>query len=477
MKFSNFDTFSFVDVETTGTSASQDRVLEIGIIRVQNGEIVGSLNTLIDAGVYIPPEITGITGITEKDILNAPTFPDVADKVEELLKDSVFVAHNARFDHAFIKHEFRRLGLPFNPKTLDTVKLSRRMYPFLTRHNLDSIISFLNVKIEHRHRAYDDAYVLYEFLKRIHSEFPKEITDTVFKEFLKSPSLPQNISKEQINTLPETPGVYIMYGENDTLLYIGKSVDIRGRVLSHFYNDFDSQTDLKLNSTVRRVEALKTAGDMGASLLESHLIKTNLPIYNKALRKSKGILAAVEVTKKGYLSIEIMPLSEIKHEEVSKILFVSNSNKQLLERIQDSAKEFKLCLKLLGLEKGSGRCFGCQIERCNGACIGEEPAFKYNTRFIEAFYKSKVKDWPFNGPIGIKEKFEDMEEIHVINNWCLIGTVQNENDSVDEVLLKTPDFSWDNYKIINRFVKKHAKNNSIINFKTNPDDSSPKEPL
>lgn len=462
MKFGKYDTFSFVDVETTGTSASQDRVLEIGIIKVKNGEVVDEINTLIDAGVYIPPEITMITGIREEDVINAPTFPDIADKVQELLEDSVFVAHNARFDHAFIKHEFRRLGLPFNPKTLDTVKLARKLYPFLPRHNLDTIISFLGISVENRHRAYDDASVLFTLMKRVSEEFPQSKNDEIITQFLKSPSLPRQIEKENINTLPEGPGVYMIYGSNDSLLYIGKSVDIKARVLSHFYNDFESNTDIKLSQEATRVEAHQTAGDIGASILEANLIKSMFPLYNKALRKGAGLIVAVQTEVDGYLTIKQVNQKDIKPEDIENILFVASSKRQFNEIIMEKAKENKLCLKLLGIEKGSGRCFGSQIDLCLGACTKEEPAFKYNVRFIEAFYDKRVKPWPFKGAIGIKEKFEEIEEIHVINNWCYMGSIKNESESIDE--MKDLIFSWDNYKIIQRFIKKPAIQKSLINF-------------
>ena len=195
MEFAGHTTFSFVDVETTGTFGTSDRVLEIGIIRVENGQIVSELNTLIDPGVYIPPEITRITGITEKDIINAPTFPDISDKVEELLADSIFVAHNARFDYSFIKHEFRRLGLRFAPKTLDTVKLSRKLYPEMQKHNLDALIKRLGINITNRHRAYDDASVLYSFFRHIKENVSPKVSEPIFTELLRSPSLPRQIDK------------------------------------------------------------------------------------------------------------------------------------------------------------------------------------------------------------------------------------------------------------------------------------------
>lgn len=465
MKFGKYSSFSFVDVETTGTSAIADRVLEIGIIRVDNGVITGELNTLIDSDSYIPPEITTITGITSQDILSAPHFSDVSDRVQELLADSVFVAHNARFDHAFIKHEFRRMGQSFHMKTLDTVKLSRQLYPSLPRHNLDAIIAFLNIEIKNRHRAYDDAYVLYELLKRVHAEFPEEQTEQIFYQFLKSPSLPRFISKDDINRLPEGPGVYLMYGEDETLLYIGKSIDVRARVLSHFYNDFNSSTDIKLTQEVRRIDSIAKSGDMSASILESHLIKLHQPIHNRVLRRNSAMVALKQTEKDGYLGIEFVPAHMIKPDEHHDILGIMKGKRRATDLLREIGKEYKLCLKCLGVEKGTGRCFGSQIGHCNGACVQEEPAFKHNVRFVEAFTGMRVPQWPFEGPIGIKEQFDELEEVHIVDNWCYVGSITRQDDNVETFKSDDVKFDWDLYKILRRFImNKRVRNIAPINL-------------
>ncbi len=478
MKFGQYSVFAFVDVETTGVSASGDRVLEVGIIRVENGKVVKKLSSLLDPDSHVPPEITQITGITDDDILDAPHFSDIVEEIEELLEGAVFVAHNARFDYAFLKHEFRRLGLPFNYKTLDTVKLSRKLFPQLPRHNLDALIELLQVKIEHRHRAYDDALVLYDFLKHAHTSFESEYLTAVILDFLKTPNLPVQLTKDSMEKLPQGPGVYFMYDKTDALLYVGKSVDIQSRVLSHFYNDFDSNTDLLLAREVFRVEAHETAGDLGASILESSMIKTHFPIHNRLLRSHGELLALIQTEKNGYYTVAQKPISEVDPANHHDILGVFVSKKQLTVKLTEIAKEYKLCMKLLGIEKGKGACFGSQIETCNGACTGLEPAFKYNVRFIEAFANARVPVWPFPGPIGIHEKFEETEELHIINNWTYLGSVHEHSEKdIEEVLKKAVPFNWDNYKIIRRFVKKHAKQNTILDLSNHIAHSSPREPL
>ncbi|PIZ64583.1 hypothetical protein CO051_01130 [Candidatus Roizmanbacteria bacterium CG_4_9_14_0_2_um_filter_39_13] len=138
-------TYSFVDIETTGTSTRHDRIIEIGILRVENDKIVKKYNQLINPETHVSPFITQITGIIPDDLEDAPTFEIVKDEVYELLRDSIFVAHNVRFDHGFLKNEFKRFDMQFSMKQLCTVRLSRTLFPEHRHHNLDAIIERFNI--------------------------------------------------------------------------------------------------------------------------------------------------------------------------------------------------------------------------------------------------------------------------------------------------------------------------------------------
>src|SRR6266702_4216216 len=120
---------AFVDIETTGVRSSYDRIIEIGILRVENNKLVKSFQSLINPESYLPKEITMITGITQQDIEHAPTFRSVKDEIIEILADCTFVAHNVRFDYAFLKHELLRENITFSSKHFCTVRLSRLLFP------------------------------------------------------------------------------------------------------------------------------------------------------------------------------------------------------------------------------------------------------------------------------------------------------------------------------------------------------------
>ncbi len=131
---------AFVDLETTGTSSTGDRVTEVAIVRVVDGELVEEWSSLVDPERSIPPDIQILTGITNEMVKGAPTFADIRHEVRERLEGHLFVAHNARFDYGFLKNEFARLEMPFTAEVLCTVRLSRRLYPEAVGHSLDALI-------------------------------------------------------------------------------------------------------------------------------------------------------------------------------------------------------------------------------------------------------------------------------------------------------------------------------------------------
>lgn len=155
----------FVDLETTGLDPSQDRVIEVGIVRISKGKVLEQYNSLINPQIPIPPSVKAITGIKTHQLLKAPTFAEVREELQNMLRHGIFVAHNADFDYGFIESEFSRIETPFALPRLCTVKLSRELYPDYMSHSLDSISQRFGIPIDNRHRAKDDALATWEFVK------------------------------------------------------------------------------------------------------------------------------------------------------------------------------------------------------------------------------------------------------------------------------------------------------------------------
>jgi DNA polymerase III subunit epsilon len=179
--------FAIVDVETTGGSPFFNRVIEIGLLRVEKGEVVKEYKQLLNPGIPIPEFITDMTGISEADVADQPTFEDVADEVLALFEDAIFVAHNSQFDYGFLKEEFRRIGYGFNTDQLCTVRLSRALFKEHKRHNLTALIERYEFECKNRHRAFDDAKVLWDFLQHVHTNVEEKQLQKALKMLLKQP--------------------------------------------------------------------------------------------------------------------------------------------------------------------------------------------------------------------------------------------------------------------------------------------------
>ena len=178
----------FLDLETTGMAAAQERITEIGLLEVSGGECVGSWSQLVNPQRDIPPFIQSLTGISDAMVEHAPTFAELAPGLFERLSGKLLIAHNARFDYGFLKHEFERVGLAYAPRVLCTVKLSRKLFPEQRRHNLDSLIERHGLSCSSRHRALGDAQVLWQFLQKVQAEIDAERVEAAMRLQLDAPA-------------------------------------------------------------------------------------------------------------------------------------------------------------------------------------------------------------------------------------------------------------------------------------------------
>lgn len=451
----------FIDVETTGCSYYTDRIIEIGALKVFNHQLVSTYHTLINPEVYLPPEITHLTGILPQDLETAPTFNQIKHELFELMDGAIFVAHNSSFDYGFVRTEFKRHGTRYSTRHLCTVKLSRSLFPKERRHNLDAVIDRCGLRCSNRHRALGDAEVLWQFWQYLHNHFPPETIEAAVKNLLKTPSLPTNISRHTINQLPETPGVYLFYNAENAPLYVGKSVSLKDRILSHFAAASTSPRERHLSASIQSLETIKTAGDLHAQLLESHLIKTLQPIYNRQLRYAQSLIVLKQATNsQGYFTPEVKDLSAVAlakegvHTSGVDFLGIFRSVSQAKNRLSQLCDKYSLCPKLLTLESGSGACFNYHLGKCHGACIGKENYLKYNIRFTEAFTPLKLKRWPFPRSISIHERFDDLEALHTINDWQLLDIKTNYSLNKISPLASfiSHPFDFDTYKILVRYL-------------------------
>lgn len=440
---------AIVDLETTGAHPGVDRVIEVGVILIDDGEVSLRWQRLINPEQRFSPFIEQLTGITPAMVADAPRFAEIADELQTLLQGRIFVAHNARFDYGFLKSEYERLGVQFAPERLCTVRWSRQLYPLLRGHGLDAICQRLGIANEARHRALGDAEATWQFLRQSCREHHPDTLHAAFVKQMQRPSLPPAITPERINSVPNCPGIYRFYGDEGKLLYIGKSKQLRERIMSHFNASPVSARNQRLHSQIRDLDWQCTAGELGALLKENQAIKKEQPLFNRRLRRVRELVAVTtKEDAQGYLRCQFSAFEKAGNKPLALFRNRSQAKAKLLEL----AKEHQLCKKLLGLETGKGACFDLQLKRCKGACNGSEPPAIYNLRLQTALKPAQIRSWPYPGPIGIVERDEEREELHLIDHWCYLGTVRDESDIAD--CLENPrQFELDTYRLLVRAVR------------------------
>jgi DNA polymerase III subunit epsilon len=446
---------AIVDVETTGGSAESHRIIEIAVLRVTDGELRESYSTLVNPEQPIGPFIEHLTGIRNRELAKAPTFDEVSGEVLGRLDGATFVAHNAHFDYGFVQKEFERQSVRYEAPCLCTMRLSKLLFPEHRHHGLDSIIERFNITCIDRHRAMGDARVLWDFLRILERTYGADHLGDVLGRAVSTPSQPPLISEDTIRSLPSSAGVYVFYDDEGHPLYVGKSINVRHRVLSHFSGAADTANARTLFRTVAGVEVIPTASELGALFIESHMIRKLHPTLNRRLKNRRNVVVAKRTTtEKGYRTMKLGTLEKFSLREIPAIGGVFKAYRHGKTFLWDLAERYGLCPKMLGLEKGGGSCSWTRLNRCNGACAGKEPPESYNLRFDQAFLERKVRTWPFKGPILLREQDRSPGEgeAFVIDNWCLVAAFRynefGKRNLVEENLL----FDYDVYKIIEEYL-------------------------
>ncbi|MBI5464762.1 MAG: GIY-YIG nuclease family protein, partial [Ignavibacteriales bacterium] len=255
------------------------------------------------------------------------------------------------------------------------------------------------------------------------------------------------VAPADIASVPNGPGVYLFYGTQGDLLYVGKSVTLRARVRSHFAE----RSERKMMRRVQRIEIRCTAGELGALLLESQLIKELKPLFNIAQRRRRRIVVARRVDNRdGYAAVKLHAVDHVAFNPDEPILGLFKHFTQAKEFLDRIAHEHRLCPKLLGLEQARRYCFAYHLHRCDGACMGEENSVAYNKRLEHAFNDRRVQAWPYDGPIVVEERSDDgsLREVFTVDNWCLLASTVMAGGAALEHPSGSHRFDYDAYKIL-----------------------------
>jgi DNA polymerase III subunit epsilon len=446
--------YAIIDVETTGLSSKNEKITEIAIIIHDGEKIIDEFSSLINPEKTIPYKITMLTGINNKMIAEAPRFPELAKKIIELTEGKIIVGHNVAFDYNFIKSEYSRLFYEFKRKTLCTVKLSRKLLPGYRSYSLRNLCKSLNIKNNSIHRAYGDAKAtaqIFEILYKIDNNLSE----------ISLRGLNTNLNKEIIDELPEKAGVYYFFNEDKKLIYIGKSKNIRSRVLSHLSNNSTKKAvDMKTN--IADIDFELTGSELVALLKESDEIKEYKPVYNRSQRRSVfpyGLFSYYN--ENGYLCLKVEKIRD----EIPLTSFSSAvEGKEKLFRLTE---EYSLCQKLCGLYKTKGCCFHYQIRQCNGACIGKEKTEDYNKRVkeaISAYIFDKESFFIIDEGRNLFEKSViKVENGKYIGYGFLDSDIQNNNIEILHDCIKSYKSNRDVQQILKSYLKR-KRAEQIISF-------------
>jgi len=368
--------YAILDIETTGGSPVNEKITEIAILFYDGKEVIEEWSSLLNPEKPIPYFITTLTGITNEMVADAPKFYEIAREIVEKTENYTIVGHNVKFDYAFIRSEFKRLGFDYKRETLCTVSLSRKIIPGQKSYSLGKLCGELGIAINDRHRATGDAWAtfkLFELLQKLNGETSLTLLST---SGIKYKNLNENLSFKDLEALPESTGIYHFYDENHQLIYIGKSKNIKHRVLSHLGNVL-SKRAIEMRSRIHSISCDLTGSELIALIKESEEIKEYKPIYNRAQKRSSyfwGLYTGKD--EYGYITFNLRKITETPNDPVTTF----NNKMEAREFLTRMVEKYWICQKLSGLYQTEGPCFHYSIRQCNGACIQKESVNAYNKR-------------------------------------------------------------------------------------------------
>jgi DNA polymerase-3 subunit epsilon len=372
--------YAIVDIETTGGHASANGITELAIVLHDGQQVTERYTTLINPQIPIPIYIQALTGINDEMVRSAPLFKNEAARIFDMLHDKIFVAHNVNFDFSFLRHHLAASGYHLQTKKLCTVRLSRKIIPGLTSYSLGKLCKQVGIDLVDRHRAMGDANattILFSLL--LEKDKDGHITRAL-NQRSKEQSLPPYLPKEDIDKLPSVPGVYYFHNSKAKVVYVGKAIDIRKRVNSHFANNKPNRQKQDFLRDIHHITFTECGTELASFILEAVEIKRLWPAHNRALKRFEHAYGLfVYEDQNGYLRLAID-----KRRKFSRPVYTFNMITEGYALIKTLLTEFDLCPKLCFIQQNSDQCTGILDASCNGACEQKESSEAYNRKVTAA---------------------------------------------------------------------------------------------
>ncbi len=455
--------YAILDIETTGGKYNEEGITEIAIYKFDGHNIVDQFSSLINPEKPIQPFVVNLTGINNDMLRQAPKFYEVAKRIIEITEGCIMVAHNALFDNRILTTEFDRLGYNYEKESLCTVELAKKLIPDMPSYSLGKLVRSLGIPLSDRHRAQGDAKATLDFFKMLLAkDTSKEIITETLRKDPKKKLEPKLF--DIIQNIPSEIGVYYMHNEAGKVIYIGKSRNIKKRLLQHFTSD--NKKSKKIQLEVKSVTFEKTGNELIAHLKESEEIKQNKPLFNRSVRKTLCTHQLTSfVDSKGYINLKIE-----KADGRKKAITTFSNYEQAKSTLFKITDENQLCQKLTGLDTTQKACFNYAIKECFGACIQKESAEEYNTR-VKFFLEKRSFE---NQNMLIIDRGRDIEErsVILIENGIYKGygfynlNYQINNPEILKSIINPMHNTLDAQHIIQSYLRKN-KVIKTVNLSTN----------
>lgn len=449
--------YAIVDLETTGVKFNRDRITEVAIVLFDGEKVVDKYQSLVNPECSIPPNITRITGISGEMVADAPKFYEIAKDIVEMTKGAIFVAHNVNFDYGFLKEEFARLGYVYRRKQLCTVRLSKLVFPNRRRYNLDSLIDMLDIQVERRHRAMDDVLATVEVFKAIlKKQNAEDSIAALVNRGVNAAKLPPNFTMEQLHALPEDCGVYYFHNQKGEVIYVGKSINIKKRIMEHF--TAKTKKAQRMCQEVHDITYQITGSELAALLFESHEIKTLLPKYNVAQKpRKKAYCIFTYEDEKGY---KCMAVARSKKD--LNLIYEFKRREEALSTLRFIQTQFELCQNKCDLGSSTAACFHYHLKKCYGACIDEESPENYNERATAAIARIQCPELEGSYILMEKARTKDEQAVILIENgeYQGFGYVDTTEELTIEDLKNSIDRYTHNLDVV-KIIRQYVKNNRL----------------
>lgn len=449
----NLTYYTIIDVETTGRG---NKITEISIFKYDGEQVVDEFTSLVNPEALIPDYITALTGIDNAMVADAPTFSEIAEQILSITENTIFVAHNVNFDYNVIRNEFKAINIDFRRRKLCTVRLSRVLFPGFRSYSLGKLCHSLQINLVDRHRARGDAEATVTIFQKL---LAQDKSSTVFADFLKKGSkeatLPSHLPNTVFDAIPNAPGVYYFKNKKGKIIYVGKAINLKKRVLGHFYDK--KEKGLNLCRETADIDFELSGSDLIARLMEDAAIKHHFPIYNQAAKKTPKPYAVFSYEdRRGIIHLAFNTLKATPHP-----LQIFHSIRDCRLSLEQLCEQFELCPKYCHLQESVWTCSHFKITNCKGVCKDEEPVASYNERVqlaIEQMTSSTEN-------IVLKEKGRHQEETAfvLIKNGVYLGygfvdqTEQIMNsDDLENFLIRQKD-TMDVRGILRGAIAKHCQ--------------------